>query len=103
MRWRKTCYLMVSDSVSGSILDLIDESRNKQSSDKSLIKQFIESLQKLSLELGVEFYKDQFEKPFIQRLKQYYVKESKEYFSTHTIAEYMAKAEERIKYHQKKN
>jgi len=76
---------------------LIDASRNKEAADKSLIKQFIESLQQLSLELGAEFYKEQFEKPFIQRLKQYYGRESKEYFSTHPIAEYMAKAEERIR------
>jgi hypothetical protein len=97
VRWRKTCYLMAADTVRGSILDLIDASRNKEAADKSLIKQFIESLQQLSLELGAEFYKEQFEKPFIQRLKQYYGRESKEYFSTHPIAEYMAKAEERIR------
>lgn len=97
VRWRKTCYLMAADTVRGSILDLIDASRNKEAADKSLIKQFIESLQQLSLELGAEFYKEQFEKPFIQRLKQYYGRESKEFFSTHPIAEYMAKAEERIK------
>ena len=97
VRWRKTCYLMAADTVRGSILDLIDASRNKEAADKSLIKQFIESLQQLSLELGAEFYKEQFEKPFIQRLKQYYGRESKEYFSTHPIAEYMSKAEERIR------
>jgi len=97
VRWRKTCYLMAADTVRGSILDLIDASRNKEAADRPLIKQFIESLQQLSLELGAEFYKEQFEKPFIQRLKQYYGRESKEYFSTHPIAEYMAKAEERIR------
>ena len=87
---------MVADSVRGSILDLIDASRNKETADKSLIKQFIESIQRLSLELAVEFHKEQFEKPFIQRLKHYLCKRIKEYFITHTIAEYMAKSEERI-------
>ena len=100
VKWKEIVFETVGQKVRGCILDLIDSTREKKKLEGEyvLVKQFTQFLLQISPLVGANLYKENFETPFIQRLKLYYERVSRDFLSIHTMEEYMDKAEEWIKW-----
>ncbi|KAJ7600988.1 Cullin [Mycena floridula] len=86
-----------------AILDLIEQHRDGELVDQSLLKSVIESFVSLGLDpqhpenTCLEVYRMGFETPFLDATDRYYCKESEAFLARHSIPEYVQKVEERLR------
>lgn len=89
--------------LAGAILRLIEDQRNGETIDQGLVKQVVESFVSLGLDDSdtnkacLEVYKEHFESPFIDATETYYKHESDSFIASHSVPDYLKKAEERLK------
>ncbi|KAG5732719.1 Cullin-1 [Termitomyces sp. T112] len=85
------------------VLRMIERQRNGESIDQGLIKKVVNSFVSLGLDETdvnnecLQTYRDNFETPFLEATAAYYKKESKSFLDTHSISDYLKKAEERLR------
>lgn len=89
--------------LAGAILRLIEDQRNGETIDQGLVKQVVESFVSLGLDdtdtnkACLDVYKEHFEAPFIDATETYYKHESESFIASHSVPDYLKKAEERLK------
>jgi len=71
--WRQHCFEPIKDKLIPSLLDLLDQDRQGNKQDKSLIRNMVQSyieFDKVGPNEGQQFYEKEFESRYIERLKQ---------------------------------
>jgi len=97
--WRQHCFEPIKDKLIPSLLDLLDQDRQGNKQDKSLIRNMVQSyieFDKVGPNEGQQFYEKEFESRYIERLKQFYAAESTQFLAANGVSLYLQKAEERI-------
>lgn len=97
--WREHCFDPIKDKLIPSLLDLLDQDRNGNKQDKSLIRNMVQSyieFDKVGPNEGQQFYEKEFESRYIDRIKQFYAAESTQFLQANGVSLYLQKAEERI-------
>jgi hypothetical protein len=97
--WRQHCFDPIKDKLIPSLLDLLDQDRNGNKQDKTLIRNMVQSyieFDKVGPNEGQQFYEKEFETRYIERLKQFYAAESTQFLNANGVSLYLQKAEERI-------
>jgi len=97
--WRQHCFDPIKDKLIPSLLDLLDQDRNGNKQDKTLIRNMVQSyieFDKVGPNEGQQFYEKEFEIRYIERLKQFYAAESTQFLQANGVSLYLQKAEERI-------
>eukprot|EP01120_Amphizonella_sp_Union-15-10_P002483 TRINITY_DN1271_c0_g1_i1.p1 TRINITY_DN1271_c0_g1~~TRINITY_DN1271_c0_g1_i1.p1 ORF type:complete len:780 (-),score=173.34 TRINITY_DN1271_c0_g1_i1:16-2355(-) len=102
VKWREICYEMLKNAILEALLDLVEQDREGETVDKSLLSNFVQAYIKIGVheEIPDNFYKQEFQNPFIEKTKEYYTKESDLFHQTNSVSEYMKKAEERLAHEQ---
>jgi len=95
--WRDHAYRKLASNLQSAVFQYIEQDRNGQTKDKSLVRDFIESVGCLGVDDPKKFYEEEFENHFIKLTKEYYSKESSGFIAANSISDYMTKAETRIK------
>lgn len=86
-----------------AILSLIEQQRNGEIIDQGLVKDVVGSFVSLGLDetdsnkACLDVYIEHLETPFIAATESYYTKESESFLAENTIADYLRKAEDRLK------
>ena len=89
--------------LASAILRLIERQRNGETIDQTLLKHVIESFVSLGLDEAdtnkacLDVYKEHFELPFLDSTEIYYKHESESFVASHSVSDYLKKAEERLK------
>lgn len=92
-----------SQKLAGAILRLIEAQRNGETIDQGLVKKVVESFVSLGLDDNdinkacLKVYEDHFQAPFIEATEMFYKHESETYIASHSVPDYLKKAEERLK------
>jgi len=97
--WRQYCFDPIKDKLIPSLLDLLDQDRQGNKQDKSLIRNMVQSyieFDKVGPNEGQQFYEKEFESRYIERLKQFYGAESTQFLQANGVSLYLQRAEERI-------
>eukprot|EP01114_Cavostelium_apophysatum_P003186 TRINITY_DN1295_c0_g1_i1.p1 TRINITY_DN1295_c0_g1~~TRINITY_DN1295_c0_g1_i1.p1 ORF type:complete len:780 (-),score=255.74 TRINITY_DN1295_c0_g1_i1:133-2472(-) len=97
--WREHCFDPIKDKLIPSLLDLLDQDRNGNKQDKSLIRNMVQSyieFDKVGPNEGQQFYEKEFESRYVERIKQFYAAESTQFLQANGVSLYLQKAEERI-------
>ncbi len=106
MQWKSNFFLHVQskdNKLAGAILRLIERQRNGETIDQGLVKKVVDSFVSLGLDesdinkVSYEVYRDHLETPFLQATEKYYQQESKAFLSENSVADYLKKAEERLR------
>ncbi|KZT64949.1 Cullin-domain-containing protein [Daedalea quercina L-15889] len=106
VQWKQNFFLHIQSKgqkLAGALLRLIERQRNGETIDQTLVKKVVDSFVSLGLDEGdinkvsYEVYKEHFEAPFLEVTEKYYKQESKAFLSENTVAEYLKKAEERLR------
>ncbi len=85
--------------LASAILRLIEDQRNGDVIDHSLVKKVVDSFVSLGLDdtdtnkACLDVYKDHFEIPFIEATEKYYKQESESFLASNSISDYLKKAE----------
>jgi len=97
--WRQHCFDPIKDKLIPSLLDLLDQDRQGNKQDKTLIRNMVQSyieFDKVGPNEGQTFYEKEFESRYIERLKHFYAAESTQFIIANGVSLYLQKAEERI-------
>lgn len=106
VQWKTNFFLHVQSKgqkLAGAILRLIERQRNGETIDQTLVKKVVDSFVSLGLDEGdinkvsYEIYKEHFEVPFLEATERYYRQESEAFLAENTVADYLKKAEERLR------
>ncbi|PCH40016.1 Cullin-domain-containing protein [Wolfiporia cocos MD-104 SS10] len=106
VQWKNNFFLHVQSKgqkLAGAILRLIERQRNGETINQTLVKKVVDSFVSLGLDesdinkVSFEVYKEHFEAPFLDATEKYYRQESETFLASNTVAEYLKKAEERLK------
>ncbi|KAG6827418.1 hypothetical protein H0H92_011866 [Tricholoma furcatifolium] len=90
------------NKLTNAVLRLIQDHRDGDLVDLSVVKNVVDSFVSLGLDLAhpddlcLDEYKQHFEVPFIAATEEYYKRESQTYLAEHDVSEYMKKAEMRL-------
>lgn len=98
--WRQHCFDPIKHQLIPSLLNLLDQDREGNKQDKALVRNMVQSyieFDKVGPNEGQQFYEKEFEAQYIERLKQFYSKESSAFLQANGVSLYLQKAEERIK------
>jgi len=98
--WRQHCFDPIKDKLIPALLDLLDQDRQGNKQDKSLVRNMVGSyieFDKVGPNEGQQFYEKEFEAQYIERIKQFYAKESSAFLAQNGVSLYLGKAEDRIK------
>ncbi|KAH9936676.1 Cullin-domain-containing protein [Fomitopsis serialis] len=97
VQWKQNFFLHIQSKgqkLAGALLRLIERQRNGETIDQTLVKKVVDSdINKVSYEV----YKEHFEAPFLEATEKYYKQESEAFLAENTVAEYLKKAEERLR------
>jgi len=98
VHWREKCYIKLKPRLVEGILQLVNKERNGEQVDKTLLSSMVNSYIRLGVieDSPVHFYKTEFQDPFIQRTKEFYMKESDAFLAQNSVSEYMKRSELRI-------
>jgi len=106
VQWKSNFFLHVQSKqqkLAGAILRLIERQRNGETIDQGLVKKVVDSFVSLGLDesdinkVSYEVYKEHFEVPFLEATEKYYRQESEAFLAGNTVADYLKKAEERLR------
>ncbi|KAI0769864.1 Cullin-domain-containing protein [Fomes fomentarius] len=106
VQWKSNFFLHVQSKhskLAGAILRLIERQRNGETIDQGLVKKVVDSFVSLGLDesdinkVSYEVYRDHLENPFLEATEKYYQQESKAFLSENSVADYLKKAEERLR------
>ena len=106
MQWKSNFFLHVQSKhskLAGAILRLIERQRNGETIDQGLVKKVVDSFVSLGLDetdinkVSYEVYREHLENPFLEATEKYYRQESKAFLSENSVADYLKKAEERLR------
>lgn len=106
VQWKQNFFLHIQSKqhkLAGALLRLIERQRNGETIDQTLVKKVVDSFVSLGLDEGdinkvsYEVYKEHFEVPFLEVTEKYYKQESEAFLAENTVAEYLKKAEERLR------
>eukprot|EP01115_Flamella_aegyptia_P013766 TRINITY_DN7519_c0_g1_i1.p1 TRINITY_DN7519_c0_g1~~TRINITY_DN7519_c0_g1_i1.p1 ORF type:complete len:780 (+),score=346.03 TRINITY_DN7519_c0_g1_i1:135-2474(+) len=98
--WRQHCFDPIKHQLIPALLDLLDQDRQGNKQDKALVRNMVQSyieFDKVGPNEGQQFYEKEFEAQYIERLKQFYAKESTAFLASNGVSLYLHKAEDRIK------
>lgn len=99
--WRENVYEGINELLMDDIKVEITEQRKTKilTTDRSSdVQATIKSLIDLGLEGELEFYKKQFEIPFLEHIAKYYSKYSKDYLEENSISSYAKEVEQYLKF-----
>ncbi|KAI0755249.1 Cullin-domain-containing protein [Daedaleopsis nitida] len=106
VQWKSNFFLHVQSKdskLAGAILRLIERQRNGETIDQGLVKKVVDSFVSLGLDesdinkVSYEVYREHLETPFLDATEKYYQQESKAFLSENSVADYLKKAEERLR------
>ena len=106
MQWKSNFFLHVQSKhqkLAGAILRLIELQRNGETIDQGLVKKVVDSFVSLGLDesdinkVSYEVYREHLETPFLDATEKYYRQESKAFLTENSVADYLKKAEERLR------
>ena len=106
MQWKSNFFLHVQSKhqkLAGAILRLIERQRNGETIDQGLVKKVVDSFVSLGLDesdinkVSYEVYREHLETPFLDATEKYYRQESKAFLTENSVADYLKKAEERLR------
>ncbi|RDX50263.1 Cullin-domain-containing protein [Lentinus brumalis] len=106
VQWKSNFFLHVQSKhskLAGAILRLIERQRNGETIDQGLVKKVVDSFVSLGLDesdinkVSYEVYREHLETPFLEATEKYYRQESKAFLSENSVADYLKKAEERLR------
>ncbi|TBU61877.1 Cullin-domain-containing protein [Dichomitus squalens] len=106
VQWKSNFFLHVQSKhqkLAGAILRLIERQRNGETIDQGLVKKVVDSFVSLGLDesdinkVSYEVYREHLETPFLDATQKYYQQESKAFLSENSVADYLKKAEERLR------
>jgi len=98
--WRQHCFDPIKEKLIPALLDLLDQDRQGNKQDKALVRNMVGSyieFDKVGPNEGQQFYEKEFEAQYIERIKQFYAKESSTFLQLNGVSLYLHKAEDRIK------
>jgi len=98
--WRQFCFDPIKEKLIPALLDLLDQDRQGNKQDKSLIRNMVGSyieFDKVGPNEGQQFYEKEFETPYLERVRQFYAKESSQFLTSNGVSLYLSKAEDRIR------
>ena len=106
VQWKSNFFLHVqskNQKLAGAILRLIERQRNGETIDQGLVKKVVDSFVSLGLDesdinkVSYDVYREHLETPFLDATEKYYRLESKAFLSENSVADYLKKAEERLR------
>ncbi|EMD40122.1 hypothetical protein CERSUDRAFT_112346 [Gelatoporia subvermispora B] len=106
VQWRQNFFMHVQQKhqkLAGAILRLIERQRNGETIDQGLVKKVVDSFVSLGLDesdinkVSFEVYREHFEVPFLEATEKYYRQESEAFLAENSVADYLKKAEERLR------
>ncbi|KAI8978817.1 Cullin-domain-containing protein [Trametes punicea] len=106
VQWKSNFFLHVQSKdqkLAGAILRLIERQRNGETIDQGLVKKVVDSFVSLGLDesdinkVSYEVYREHLEAPFLDATEKYYRKESEKFLAENSVADYLKKAEERLR------
>lgn len=92
-----------NQKLAGAILRLIERQRNGETIDQGLVKKVVDSFVSLGLDesdinkVSYEVYREHLEAPFLDATEKYYRQESEKFLAENSVADYLKKAEERLR------
>ncbi|CDO68271.1 hypothetical protein BN946_scf184842.g34 [Trametes cinnabarina] len=106
VQWKSNFFLHVQSKdqkLAGAILRLIERQRNGETIDQGLVKKVVDSFVSLGLDesdinkVSYEVYREHLEAPFLDATEKYYRQESEKFLAENSVADYLKKAEERLR------
>jgi cullin 1 len=103
VQWHKCFFLPIKEKLVGAILHLIEQQRNGETIDQSLVKKVVESIVSLGIDetdlniVLLDNYNEHFGIPFLVATEAYYKLESESFLAKNTMSDYLKKAEVRLK------
>ncbi|KAH9933248.1 Cullin-domain-containing protein [Epithele typhae] len=106
VQWKSNFFIHVQSKgqkLAGAILRLIERQRNGETIDQTLVKKVVDSFVSLGLEendinkVSYEVYREHLETPFLEATEKYYRTESQTFLGENSVADYLKKAEERLR------
>ncbi|KAF6757458.1 Cullin [Ephemerocybe angulata] len=105
VQWKACLFVPIQKQrkLAGAILRLIEDQRNGETIDQGLVKKVVDSFVSLGLDDAdtnkacLDVYQEHFESPFIDATEVYYKHESEAFIASHSVSDYLKKAEERLK------
>ncbi|KAH9890030.1 Cullin-domain-containing protein [Cubamyces lactineus] len=106
VQWKTNFFMHVqskNQKLAGAILRLIERQRNGETIDQGLVKKVVDSFVSLGLDesdinkVSYEVYRDHLEAPFLDATEKYYRQESEKFLAENSVADYLKKAEERLR------
>ncbi|KAI0669208.1 Cullin-domain-containing protein [Trametes maxima] len=106
VQWKSNFFLHVqskNQKLAGAILRLIERQRNGETIDQGLVKKVVDSFVSLGLDesdinkVSYEVYREHLEAPFLEATEKYYRQESEKFLAENSVADYLKKAEERLR------
>ncbi|QEU59032.1 Cdc53 [Kluyveromyces lactis] len=107
MTWKEVMFETHKTELVTEIFDQLDLQRRGELVNKSAITIAIKSFVILGIDpsdlkkLNLNVYIQNFEQPFLQKTKEYYTKMSNEFLESHSVSEYIEKANECIIFEEK--
>ena len=98
--WRDHFFMNVRLQIMEAVLQMIQRHRFGETVDTTLLKNIATSFTMLGLDENdtsrktLEIYKKYFEEPFLQATKTFYSTESERFLASHSVVDYMKKAEQ---------
>ncbi|KAF4619424.1 hypothetical protein D9613_004852 [Agrocybe pediades] len=105
-QWKEHFFMPIqraNNKLTTATLRLITQQRNGEAIDHDLVKKVVDSFVSLGLDSSdmdketLDVYKEQFEAAFIAATEEYYKKESKTFLAENSVADYLKKAEDRLR------
>ncbi|KAI0357405.1 Cullin-domain-containing protein [Trametes cingulata] len=106
VQWKSNFFMHVqskNQKLAGAILRLIERQRNGETIDQGLVKKVVDSFVSLGLDesdinkVSYEVYREHLEAPFLDATEKYYRQESEKFLAENSVADYLKKAEERLR------
>ena len=102
VEWREELFNKVHENVMAAVLKMVEKQRNGETIEQAQIKSIVDSFVSLGLDetdstkSTLDVYRFNFERPFLEATKKYYMKESNQFVAENSVVEYMKKAESRL-------
>eukprot|EP01124_Arcella_intermedia_P014674 TRINITY_DN21220_c0_g1_i1.p1 TRINITY_DN21220_c0_g1~~TRINITY_DN21220_c0_g1_i1.p1 ORF type:complete len:773 (-),score=194.52 TRINITY_DN21220_c0_g1_i1:2-2242(-) len=99
IKWKQCVYQPLSKRLLDALLLLVSSDRSGDTVDKTILANMTQSYLTVGIDDAkspLEFYKREFQEPFIKDTRAYYTKESDNFLIQNSVSEYMKKAEIRL-------
>lgn len=96
--FRKIIFEPTKLRSTAALLDTIKKDRNGEEVDRDLLQQCIQ----IYVDMSFRVYQSDFERPFLEDSRQYYLREASQWITTDSCPEFLRKAEKRYKQEKKR-